>query len=118
MYINIYYNSNIQRNEFLNEFVIYNIYKRSFVKYRLLFKPFNSLINTNYLLAYKNNTIFYLLFDSDIYEFKVTKNGIEELFSCKLNGKHNKNVKNHIKFQNKKLYIILNNYLYIYKLKT
>ena len=41
---------------------------------------------------------FYLLFDSDIYKIKVTKNGIKQLFSYKLNENNNKNVKYHIKF--------------------
>jgi len=105
------------REEFKNEFVIYNINKKSFVEYNLAFKSLNELImdKFNNILSYKMKTNFYLIFGLDLYEFIVTKNGIEKSLICSFDG--NNTVK-FFKFKKNTFYIITNNYFYIYKLKN
>ena len=104
------------QEEFKNEFVIYNINKKSFIMHVLAFKILNEIEKNNFIniLSYKMKTNFYLVFDKDLYEFQVTKNGIEKLFFCRFNG--NNNIK-YFKFQKKTFYIITDNYFYIFKLK-
>lgn len=68
------------------------------------------------ILSYKRKTNFYLVFGLDLYEFKVTKNGIEKLFFCNLN--ENNNIVKHFKFQENTFYIIKNNFLNIFRLKN
>ena len=106
------------REEFKNEFIIYNINKKSLVEYNLAFKKLNELImdNFNNILSYKMNTNFYLIFGFDLYEFKVTKNGIEKSLICSFNG--NNNTVNYFKFKKNTFYIIIKNYFYIFKLKN
>ena len=98
--------------------VIYNVNKKSFVKHDLAFRRLNELAmdNFNNILSYKRETNFYLVFGTDLYEFKVTKNGIEKLFFINLN--ENNNIIKYFKFQENTFYIITNNYFYIFKLKN
>ena len=105
------------REEFKNEFVIYNINKKSFVEHNLAFKSLNELImdNFNNILSYKIKTNFYLIFGLDLYEFIVTKNGIEKSLICSFDGD---NTVKFFKFKKNTFYIITNNYFYIYKLKN
>ena len=110
------FNYNIK--DFKNEFIIGDIKKKSFVKHNLIFKDVNGLIMSNFnnILSYKMNTNFYLIFDLDLYEFKVTKNGIEKKFISSFN--ENNNFVKYFKFQDNTFYILTNNYLYIFKLKN
>ena len=73
--------------------------------------------NFNNILSYKMNTSFYLIFGLDLYEFKVTKNGIEKSLICNFNGNGN-NIVKYFKFTNKTFYIMTNNYFCIYKLRN
>jgi hypothetical protein len=107
-----------QIKEFKNEFIIYDINKKSFVKHNLIFKEFNELTKDSFnnFLSYKMRTNFYLISASDLYEFKVTKNGIEKSFIYSFN--ENNNIVRYFKFQDNTFYIITNNYLYIFRLKN
>ena len=108
--------------EFINDLIIYNIDKKAFVKYNILFKDFNDLLeikNLNNILCYKMNTYFYLILGYDLYEFKVIKDGIVKLFFCRLDeNNNNNNVKYHFKFQDGTFYILTSNHFYIFKLKN
>ena len=105
------------REEFKNEFVIYNINKKSFIEHNLAFKSLQELKmdNFNNILSYKMNTNFYLIFGLDLYEFQVIKNGIEKSLICNFNRN---DIFKYFIFKNKAFYIITNNYFYIYKLKN
>ena len=121
IYFNICFHKeggNSQIKEFKNEFIIYDINKKSFVKHNLIFKEFNELTKDNFnnFLSYKMRTNFYLISASDLYEFKVTKNGIEKSFIYSFN--ENNNIVRYFKFQDNTFYIITNNYLYIFRLKN
>ena len=107
------------RKEFKNEFIIYNINKKSFIEHNLAFKSSQELNmdNFNNILSYKMNTNFYLIFGLDLYEFKVTKNGIEKSLICNFNGNGN-NIVKYFKFTKKTFYIMTNNYFCIYKLRN
>jgi len=106
--------------EFKNDFIICDIKKKSFVKHNLIFKDFNLngllMSNFNNILSYKKNTDFYLIFGLDLYEFKVTKNGIEKKLITNFN--ENNNFIKSFKFQGNTFYILTNNYLYIFRLKN
>ena len=124
IYFNICFHKediNYNIKEFKNEFVICDINKKSFVKHDLVFKGFNELImaNFNNIISYKNRTNFYLIFGLDLYEFKVTKNGIEKSLIYNFNeNNNNNNIVKHFIFQDNTFYILTNNYLYIFKLKN
>ena len=107
------------RKEFKNEFIIYNINKKSFIEHNLAFKSHQELNmdNFNNILSFKMNTNFYLIFGLDLYEFKVTKNGIEKSLICNFNGNGN-NIVKYFKFTKKTFYIMTNNYFCIYKLRN
>lgn len=123
IYFNICYHkegSNYNEKEFKNEFIICDINKKTFVKHDLVFKDFNELImaNFNNIISYKMRTNFYLIFGLDLYEFKVTKNGIIKSLICNFNeNNNNNNIVKHFIFQNNTFYILTNNYLYIFRLK-
>ena len=121
IYFNICFHKekgNFEIKEFKNEFIIYDINKKSFVKHNLIFKEFNALTKNSFnnFLSYKMGTNFYLISASDLYEFKVTKNGIEKSFIYSFN--ENNNIVSYFKFQDNTFYIITNNYLYIFRLKN
>ena len=72
----------------------------------------------NNIISYKMRTNFYLIFGLDLYEFKVTKNGIEKSLIYKFNENNNNNMVKHFIFQDNTFYILTNNYLYIFRLKN
>ena len=123
-YINICYSRNESPYKLVNDFIIYNINKNSFVKYNLKFKEFYSdleIQNLNNKIVYKTKTNFYFIYGWDFYEFKITKNGIQKLFFYSFNENNiiNNNLeKYNLKLKGKNLYIKTSNYLYIFRLKN
>ena len=124
IYFNIcYYKEGLNYNvkKFKNKLIICDINKKSFVKHDLVFKDFNELImdRFNNIISYKMRTNFYLIFGLDLYEFKVTKNGIEKSLIYNFNeNNNNNNFVKHFIFQDNTFYILTNNYLYIFRLKN
>ena len=122
-YFNICYYREEPPYKLINDLIIYNIDKKSFVQYNLKFSEFNNNLeikNFNNILSYKTKTNFYFIFGWDFYEFKITKNGIQKLFSCsfKENNIINNNLeKYNMKYEDKILYIKTSNYFYIFRLK-
>ena len=123
IYFNIcYYKEGLNYNvkKLKNKLIICDINKKSFVKHDLVFKDFNELImdRFNNIISYKMRTNFYLIFGLDLYEFKVTKNGIEKSLIYNFNeNNNNNNFVKHFIFQDNTFYILTNNYLYIFRLK-
>lgn len=124
IYFNIcYYKEGLNYNvkKLKNKLIICDINKKSFVKHDLVFKDFNELImdRFNNIISYKMRTNFYLIFGLDLYEFKVTKNGIEKSLIYNFNeNNNNNNFVKHFIFQDNTFYILTNNYLYIFRLKN
>lgn len=122
-YFNICYYREEPPHKLVNDLIIYNIDKKSFVQYNLKFREFNNDLEIkkfNNIISYNTKTHFYFIFGWDLYEFKITKNGIEKLFSCSLNENNiiNNNLEKYImKFEDKILYIKTSNFFYIFRLK-
>jgi len=109
--------------EFKNDLVICDINKKYFVKHNLLFIDLDELNLESFtnILSYKMKTNFYLIFGTDLYEFNVTKNGIKKSFISSFDEYENKYeddiVVRFFKFKDNNFYIIIKNYLYVFRLK-
>ena len=122
-YFNICYYREEPRFKLINDLIIYNIDKKSFVQYNLKFREFNNnleITKFNNIISYNTKTNFYFIFGWDFYEFKITKNGIQKLFSYSFNENNiiNNNLKKYnMKIEDKILYIKTSKYFYILRLK-
>ena len=122
-YFNICYYREEPPYNLVNDLIIYNVDKKSFVQYNLKFREFNNDLEIkkfNNIISYNTKTQFYFIFGWDFYEFKITKNEIQKLFSCSLNENNiiNNNLEKYVmKIEDKILYIKTSNYFYIFRLK-